>query len=111
MVAPLFRPLRRRWSAEDARAVLDRLESSGLSVRAFAAREGLEVHRLYRWRRLLGRSGRVARSAGPAFIEVSRVATAIIEVVLRTGHVVRVPSVFEEQALRRVVSVLEGAGC
>jgi transposase-like protein len=38
---------RRRWSREDAREVLDRLEASGLSVREFAAREGLDRQRVY----------------------------------------------------------------
>ena len=46
--------VRRRWRAEDARAVLTRLESSGLSVPQFAAREHLDPQRLYRWRAQLG---------------------------------------------------------
>lgn len=42
---------RRRWSNEDARAVLREMDGSGLSPQEFAAREGLEVQRLLRWRR------------------------------------------------------------
>ena len=36
-----------RWTVDDARAVMARLEASGLSVAAFATREGFDVQRLY----------------------------------------------------------------
>jgi DNA-binding transcriptional regulator YiaG len=39
----------RHWRTADAEAVLQRLDASGLSIRAFARREGLNVQRLYRW--------------------------------------------------------------
>jgi hypothetical protein len=44
LVAALRRP---RWSAGDARTVLAAVDRSGLSIAAFAAREGLDVQRLY----------------------------------------------------------------
>src|SRR5262245_50424422 len=96
---------RRRWRAEDARAVLARLDSSGLSVPEFAARENLEPQRLYRWRAQLGAAG----ANGPAFIEIKRAAMTI-EVVLRCGLVVRVPEGFDEATLRRLVALLEERG-
>jgi len=96
---------RRRWSAEEARTVLKRLDASGLSVREFAARHGLDAQRLYRWRAQLA----MASSApAPAFIEIKPAAGAAIEVVLRSGHVVRVRDGFGEEALRRVVAALDG---
>ena len=49
--------LRRRWTPADARSAVAALEASGLSPLAFARREGLEVERLYRWRRRLGPRG------------------------------------------------------
>lgn len=100
--------VRRRWSAEEARQVLDMLDSSGLSAGEFAARTGVEAQRLHRWRRALGGGG----GAGtPAFVEIKPVAAATsIEVVLRSGHVLRVRDGFGEEALRRLVAVLEGSG-
>jgi transposase-like protein len=97
--------IRRRWRAEEARAVLDRLDSSGLSVSEFAAREGLSAQRLHRWRKQLGRE----HTKGPAFVEITRsAATVPIEVVLHSGHVLRVSNGFGEDTLRRIVEVLEG---
>ncbi len=100
--------VRRRWSADEARQVLEMMESSGLSAAEFAAREGLEAQRLHRWRRTPGAGG----DAGmPAFVEIRPVAAATsIEVVLRSGHVLRVRDGFGEEALRRLVAVLEGPG-
>jgi hypothetical protein len=103
----LFTPAtRKRWRAKDAEAVLGRLDSSGLSVPQFAARENLQTQRLYRWRAEL-RSG---RRKGPAFVEIKPTASVTIEVVLRSGHVVRVPDGFGEAALRRLVAVLDERG-
>jgi transposase-like protein len=96
---------RRRWRAKEAGAVLKHLDTSGLSVRAFAARYGLQVQRLYRWRAQLASATPLD---APPFVEIERSAVAI-EVVLRTGHVIRVRDGFGEDALRRVVAVLDGA--
>jgi transposase-like protein len=102
---------RRRWTADDARAAIAAQERSGLSLAHFAAREGLEVHRLYRWSRRLG----VSDNGPAAFVEVSPAfATAApresrFEVVLRSGQVVRVPAAFDGAALRRLVAALEEA--
>lgn len=97
---------RRRWNAEDAGTVLKHLEGSGLSVREFAERHGVDVQRLYRWRGDLGAPPAVAPA--PAFVEIKPVAREAIEVALRSGHVVRVPDGFSEETLRRIVAVLEG---
>lgn len=95
---------RRRWSAEEARAILKRLDAAGLGVREFAARHGLDAQRLYRWRAQLAAAG---QTPAPAFVEINRSASAAIEVVLRSGHVIRVRDGFGEDALRRVVAVLD----
>jgi transposase-like protein len=97
---------RRRWGAKEARAILKRLEGSGLSVREFAARHGVDAHRLYRWRAQLGSAG---VAPAPAFVEIKAAASAAIEVALRSGHVIRVPDGFAEETLRRVVAALEGS--
>ena len=97
---------RRRWRAKEARAILKRLDASGLSVREFAARHGLETQRLYRWRTQLAS---LAPAAAPLFVEIERSPGAAIEVVLRSGHVIRLQDGFGEDSLRRVVAVLDGA--
>jgi transposase-like protein len=96
---------RRRWRAKEARAILKHLDASGLSVGEFAARYGLETQRLYRWRAQLASPG---PAAAPRFVEIERSPGVAIEVVLRSGHVVRVRDGFGEDALRRVVAVLDG---
>jgi transposase-like protein len=96
---------RRRWSAEEASAALKRLDESGLSVREFAVRQGLNAQRLYRWRAQLGT---VSAVAPPAFVEIKPPTVVAIEVVLRSGHVVRLHDGFGEETLRRVVAALDG---
>ena len=101
---PFLMPARRRWREEDARKVLDHLESSGLSVREFAAKAKLSALRLHRWRTRLGAAG----PAAPAFVEIKATSGAMIEVVLRSGYVVRIPDGFDEDTFRRLAAVLEG---
>jgi transposase-like protein len=96
---------RRRWNADDAGAVLKQVEASGVSVREFATQHGLDAQRLYRWRAGLGSA---AAAAAPAFVEIKPATRPVIEVALRSGHVVSVPDGFSEETLRRVVAVLEG---
>jgi hypothetical protein len=95
---------RRRWTIDDARAALSALEASGLPVSVFATREGLDPQRLYGWRRRLGA---VAPEAPPAFVELRAGQGAHVEVVLRSGRVLRVPESFDASALRRLLDVLD----
>lgn len=96
---------RRRWRAADAQAVLARLDSSGLSLPQFAARERLAPQRLYRWRAQLG----PAATSTPRFIEIKPAARSI-EVVLRCGLVMRLPDGFSEATLRRLLELLDEPG-
>ena len=98
----------RRWTAAHARAALSALARSGLSPAAFAARRGLDVNRLYRWRERLGPSGGSPHAAPtPAFIEFPSHAPEPIEILLRCGHTLRVAESVSTAALRRMVEVLE----
>jgi hypothetical protein len=106
-LADVLRHARRRWTEADAAAVLSALDASGLSVYAFAEREGLDADRLYRWRLRLQGS---RRHRSPAFVEIKPAATSPIEVLLRSGLVLRVPGGFDEGALRRLVQVLDQGG-
>jgi len=95
------------WRHADAKAVLDRFEASGLSMRAFARGEGLSVQRLQRWRRALGAVG----AAKPGFVEVLEASTAPaarLEIVFRSGVTLRVPDRFDAHAVRSLVEILEG---
>lgn len=99
---------RRRWTPADARSALSALRASGLSLAAFAAREGLEPQRLYRWRRQVSaRSG--SAGAAPAFVEIRPRSAELVEIVLRSGRVLRVCESISPPSLERLVAVLEKA--
>lgn len=96
----------RRWTDADARTVLSALDASGLSVTAFAIREGLDAQRLYFWRRRLEATSDGAPMP-PALVEVHRRAAEHVEIVLRTGRVVRVSESIDAAVLRRLIHALE----
>lgn len=98
--------IRRRWKSADARAAVAALVKSGLSASAFAGREGLDVNRLYRWRRRLEAEGEVAGSR-PEFVEIRPRSAEVVEVVLRCGRVLRVSETVDPSALVRLVTALE----
>jgi len=93
----------RRWTSDEAREVLAAQQASGLSVAAFADQMGINSQRLYVWRRQLSAEG----GCVPAFVEVTTAVAERMEVVLRSGRVVRVPYSFEPESLRRLLDVLE----
>ena len=86
---------------------------SGLSVEAFAAREGLDRQRIYYWRRRLAGQptrGTPRPAAIPAFVEIRHRESIVVEIVLRSGRVLRVAESIERSALRRLLDVLEEQG-
>lgn len=117
---------RRAARAAEMRAVLEKWERSGLRLSRFAEREGIARKTMYRWRRRLGvsadeiRRGRRPGACGGAarataqsasmFTEVSAVwrpaAAVTIEVVLRSGTIVRVPEHFDAGSLRGLLQTL-----
>ena len=100
---------RKGAAAKWARRV-ERLKRSGLSIRTFAAREGLSVGSLSRWKCRLERE-----SGFPKFIELKARATPEakpsaaegFEVVLGSGRLVRVSDGFDAAELGRLVTALE----
>src|SRR5438034_704905 len=99
--------------AREMRSVLDRWARSGLTQRAFADREGIAASTMGWWGHVFRHAGkprkrspkpqrrRLRRRHGtaPAFVEVNMesaapVATAPLEIVVRTGQVIRVPRQF-----------------
>lgn len=97
----------RRWTVDEAQIVLAAQAASGLSVAAFAAREGVDAQRLYFWRRRAGTS--TVHGAGtPVFVEVrGPVQRERVEIVLRSGRTLRVAESIETANLQRLVDVLE----
>ena len=96
---------------------------SGLSIRAFCSRRSLSEPLFYAWRRELAqRDGSVVRKApptgellaAPRFVALkvaTEPAAAMIEIVPRGGHTLRVPPGMDRQTLADVWAVLEGRPC
>jgi transposase-like protein len=116
---PAWEPRRgKRWSRSDGEAMVEAFEGSGMSVAEFARRHGLVDQRVHWW---LTRRRR--RNKGIAFAPVRLVdsrrgpvpssvgaapSQGRVEIVLRTGWVIRVDSEFDGETLRRVVQALDG---
>jgi hypothetical protein len=73
---------------------------------AFARHRGLSAKRLYWWRRRLEAGGR-ADVPAPAFVEVTTRPREIVEIVVRTGRVLRVPASLDAASLVHLVEALE----
>jgi len=98
---------------------VERLERSGLSIRTFAAREGLKPGSLSFWKWKLAQPGRKVRTGATQvaplqFVELTTregpkpgPMWAGFEVVLSTGRMVRVAGGFDSAELARLVGVLE----
>src|SRR5262249_40881822 len=106
--------------ARQMRRVLVRWERSGLSLREFGQKRKIPLSTLTWWRQVFRRAGEPVSATpkgGPVagavvFTEVARPATlpvtpAVLEIVLRNGHVVRVPAGADTDALQRVLQVLQ----
>ena len=108
----------RKWSEREARIALAAWESSGLSLSAFARESGICDQRLRWWRERLS-----AQPAIPALLPVrivrrapspavtSAASGAVMEIALVTGRRVRVTPDFDDEAVARLVRVLEDGTC
>ena len=109
--------------ARQMRRVLARWERSGLTLREFGQQRGIPLSTLTWWRQVFRRAGepgnaasksRVPASDAVVFTEVPRPATvpttpAVLEIVLRSGHVLRVPAGADTDTLQRVLQALQTA--
>ncbi|HEY2733725.1 MAG TPA: hypothetical protein VGI70_07055 [Polyangiales bacterium] len=84
------------------------MSASGLSLRAFAAREGLNPHTLWSWKAKL----RSVTPTPPSFVAVTvqPPREEPIEIVLPSGVTLRVAAHFDETTLTRVVRALSESG-
>lgn len=92
------------------RAHVETWATSGLSVRAFALREGLNVGSLSAWRRRL----KPEVASTPSFMPVVLAASTsrrpeALELVVGDNLVLRIPADFDEATLARVVRALGAA--
>jgi transposase-like protein len=113
--------LQRRWSEADARDALAALESSGMSMEAFARSGGFSAQRLRWWRDRLGADARVARQGAasrPGLLPVivragtTPITKAGAVVVILVGGVrieVAEPHALDPSWLSMVISGLGGA--
>lgn len=111
--------------AREMRRVLARWVRSGLTQREFAKREGIAASTMAWWGHVFRHAGKRTKRASqrprrrgrrrsvtaPAFVEVTMGSAAPrpapLEVVVRTGVVIRVPAAFDAPSLRAVVAALD----
>jgi hypothetical protein len=100
-------PRWRQWTEEQARAALDELSRTGVSVRSFAQSKGVSTQRIVYWKKRLAQSGTPKFVAVP-LPSVSRPSRpAQIEIVV--GNIaVRVREDLDVQQLARIVDALAG---
>jgi transposase-like protein len=67
-------------------------QASGLSVRQYCRRHGLAEPSFYHWRRELRQRDIRPAAAAPAFVPVTVVPAATVEVRCPSGHVVTLPA-------------------
>jgi len=108
-----------RHGAAFWRQAVKRQEDSGRSQVGFCADEGLALSTFSYWRRKLAEEGQ-ATLEQTSLVPIEVVPDALgevtfgqvpFELVLRSGHLIRVPPNFNEAALARLVSVLETDRC
>jgi hypothetical protein len=99
---------------------IERWIDSGLTAKEFAAELGVNPSTLASWKWRLGRGeappvGKAPETVPPSFVELiaatvpTKPAEAVepLELVLETGHRLRIPGRFDPDSLRRVLAVLE----
>ena len=106
--------------ARQMRRVLVRWQRSGLTLREFGQQGGIPLSTLTWWRQVFRRAGEpvdaasesVPASDAVVFTEVPRPVTVptpppVLEVVLRNGHLLRVPAGADTATLQRVLQALQ----
>ncbi len=114
------------------RSVLERQQKSGLSVRQFCREHQVSEASFHSWKRKIAGCDRDVDTSSedggqkrPALnrltkqtedaavfipVRVSASANSLLELVHPRGHVLRVPTVFDEGSLRQVLNVLDQQG-
>jgi hypothetical protein len=85
---------------------LEAWDASGLTLRAYALREGLNSHTAWRWKKRLRGTTPAATSFASVVVEHASGRGAPFELVTATGLSLRIPADFDEAALARLVALL-----
>jgi hypothetical protein len=103
--------------ARQMRRVLAQWQRSELTLREFGQQRGIPLSTLTWWRRVFRRAGDEEGNAALAqrpvvFTEVLQAPNeprtpAVLEIVLDSGHIVRVPAGTDTDTLQRVLQVLQ----
>ena len=103
--------------ARQMRRVLAHWQRSGLTLREFGAKRGIPLSTLAWWRRVFRHAGDEEGNGAAAenavvFTEVPPPANvprtpAVLEIVLHSGHLVRVPAGADTDTLQRVLQALQ----
>jgi len=64
---------RRRWRAEEKRAMVEEAEQTGMSLSAVARKYGVNPNQLFRWRKLLNEGALCAVGAEESVVPLSEV--------------------------------------
>lgn len=109
---------------EEWAGAVSRYERSGLTAKAFAAREGLSARSLSWWKWKLGSEARGETEALSASTSTSTTAMSFVElrtsapvtssppfelVLAESGHILRVPADADLESMCGIVDALEGA--
>jgi transposase-like protein len=92
--------------------VIETWQSSGMPVRQFCRQEGLSEPSFYSWRRKLKNNKPKDKPASSGLVEVSLrgPGSSPLELVLKSGSVLRIGSSTDTELLSRVIGVLHEAG-
>jgi hypothetical protein len=96
--------------AQEMRRVLAQWQRSGLRLRAFGEQRGIPLSTLRWWRRVFRAAGAAAPAVAftevPAPVSVPR-PPAVLEIVLASGHLIRVPAGADRATLEQVLEILQ----
>lgn len=100
--------------AQEMRRVLAQWQRSGLRLREFGEQRGIALSTLRWWRRVFRAATLNGGAAAPAvaFTEVPAPARvlrnpAVLEIVLASGHLIRVPAGADRTTLEQVLAALQ----
>jgi transposase len=104
---------------EDWAERVERWKKSGLTAAEFGEREGIQGKQLHWWKWHLGKNEAPSASETPRLLPVRVVQSRDVgvskgtplEIVLQSGHVLRIPHGFDPATLRSVLLVLEERSC
>jgi hypothetical protein len=91
-----------------------RWKASGLSVRDFCRSEGLSEPSFYSWRRTIAERDAATATDVPVFVPFHvrpDPSPPVLELILRSGHILRIPPGSDPEHLRAVLAALEAAPC